>query len=52
MNLDALREQEDEKIAQYLKEMANIVLEKCSRCQNMYGCMGCVLVLEMELNTI
>ena len=43
MSLDELRQQEDEKIAKHLKEIANIVLEKCNRCQNMYGCMGCVV---------
>ena len=42
MSLDELRQQEDQKIADHLKGIASVVLEKCNRCQNIYGCMGCV----------
>lgn len=43
MNIEDLRKQEDEKIVEHLKAIYDIANTKCSRCNNIYGCMGCTL---------
>lgn len=41
--IENIRKQEDEKIVEHLKAIYDIVKTKCSRCNNVYGCMGCTL---------
>lgn len=43
INIEEIRKQEDEKIVEHLKAIYDIVKTKCSRCNNIYGCMGCTL---------
>ena len=43
MNLEEIRKYEDEKIIEHLKAIYDIVNEKCSRCNTVYGCLGCTL---------
>lgn len=42
MDIDKLRIEEDLAIIEHLKEISNIVQNKCKRCKTVYGCMGCV----------
>lgn len=42
-NIKDLRKKEDEEIVEHLKAIYDIANTKCTRCNNLYGCMGCTL---------